>query len=116
MTHDMNDLSMRRLVQVADRVLLRTGQDVLRKVLMLYFTAMSPHTPAWARTKIFGALAYLVSPIDAIPDALPGGYVDDIGVLVLALSAVAVHVTPAIRQQVDDVFANWGWDDAGYDT
>ena len=34
---------------------------------------------------LMGALVYLLSPIDGIPDFLPGGFVDDMSVLIAAL-------------------------------
>ena len=42
---------------------------------------------------IVGALIYLVSPIDLIPDAIPiAGYIDDAAVLAFALNQVKVDV------------------------
>ena len=38
------------------------GYDVLEKALWLYYTALAPSTPAWAKTTIYGALGYLVLP------------------------------------------------------
>ena len=57
------------------------GQEVVEKALQLYYTAESAETPRWVKVIIYGALAYLIAPLDAIPDFLPGGYVDDMGIL-----------------------------------
>ncbi|WP_211605080.1 YkvA family protein [Vreelandella arcis] len=47
----------------------------------------------WAKTTIYGALGYFISPVDAIPDLAPiVGYADDIGVLAGALAMVAAHI------------------------
>jgi uncharacterized membrane protein YkvA (DUF1232 family) len=67
--------------------------------LQLYYTLLEPATPAWAKSVITGALGYLIMPIDAISDFLPGGYTDDIGALALAAGAVIVHITPAIKEK-----------------
>lgn len=42
---------------------------------------------------LFGGLAYVVSPIDAVPDPIPvAGFVDDAGVIAIALSALTYEV------------------------
>ena len=70
----------------ARSILRVAGKKVLEPSLLLYFAAQRPETPAWAKSVVYGALAYLILPIDAVPDALPVvGYSDDLGVLVAAL-------------------------------
>ena len=49
----------------------KAGRGVIEKALWLYYAAQEPATPIWARTAIYGALAYFLSPIDAIPDVSP---------------------------------------------
>ena len=64
----------------------KAGHDLVEKSLQLYYAAESPETPTWARGVVFGALAYFVAPIDAIPDVTPGiGFTDDLGVLIGAV-------------------------------
>ena len=76
----------------------RAGAEVIEKVLVLYYAAQSPDTPTWAKGVIYGALGYFILPVDAIPDAIPVvGFSDDLGVLVGALGAVAMCITPEIR-------------------
>ena len=54
------------------------GREVIEKALWLYYAAQQPNTPLWAKTAIYGALGYFISPIDAIPDITPViGYADD---------------------------------------
>ena len=53
------------------------------------------HT-AWAKATIVGALGYFITPLDAIVDLTPVvGYADDLGVLALAIAAVATYVRNA---------------------
>ena len=62
----------------------------------------------WARGVVFGALAYFVSPIDAIPDVTPGiGLTDDLGVLIGAIDVVATHITPEVKRQAADKLTEW---------
>ncbi|MGH7844149.1 MAG: YkvA family protein [Candidatus Binatia bacterium] len=47
---------------------------------------------AWSQKAIaIGALVYLISPIDAVPDPIPGlGLSDDVAVLLAAIAALGV--------------------------
>ena len=70
------------------------GKGVLEPALKMYYSATDPDTPRWAKTTIYGALGYFISPIDAIPDLLPVlGYTDDLGVLVAAMKDDTGKVT-----------------------
>lgn len=85
------------------------GRELIEKVLILYHTLRAPSTPKWARAAILGALGYFISPIDTLPDLIPGvGYTDDLTVIVAALVTVASHITPEIkakaREQVARIF------------
>jgi uncharacterized membrane protein YkvA (DUF1232 family) len=66
---------------------------------VLYYAAQDLDLSRWARTKIYGALGYLIFPADAIPDGWPGRYVDDAAVIALALGAVAMHIDDGIMQR-----------------
>lgn len=60
----------------------------------MYFCMRDPLTPLWAKAQIAGALAYFVSPIDAIPDMIPiAGYADDAGVVMGTFQLLSIHVT-----------------------
>ena len=86
----------------------KAGHNLVEKSLQLYYAAESPDTPTWARGVIFGALAYFVAPIDAIPDVTPGiGFADDLCVLIGAVSAVAAHITPEVKDQAEKKMAEW---------
>ncbi len=53
------------------------GVKTVYAALVLYDTLKRDTTPTWAKTAILGALAYLISPVDAIPDFIPGvGFTD----------------------------------------
>lgn len=87
------------------------GREIIEKVLILYHTLRAPSTPKWARAAILGALGYFISPIDTLPDLIPGvGYTDDLTVIVAALVTVASHITPEIkakaREQVAKLFGD----------
>lgn len=84
------------------------GFEVVEKALWLYYAAQSENTPAWARGIIFGALAYFINPVDAIPDLLPViGFSDDLGALALAVATVALHITPEVREKARARIKEW---------
>ena len=88
------------------------GREVIKLVLVLYYCLLDDDTPAWARATIIGALVYFVSPVDALPDVLPGGYVDDLAVLGAAAGVVALHIKPEHRTRAQEwVDSTFGTDE-----
>jgi uncharacterized membrane protein YkvA (DUF1232 family) len=61
----------------------------------LYLAARHPHTPWYAKLVVAGFVAYAVTPVDLVPDAIPIlGIVDDLIFVPLAIAA-AVRFVPA---------------------
>ncbi|MEL6987599.1 MAG: YkvA family protein, partial [Bacteroidota bacterium] len=63
-----------------------------------------------------GALGYLISPIDAIPDLTPFlGYTDDLGILGFGLVTIAGYINDEVRiksrQQLKRIFGNINLDE-----
>lgn len=83
--------------QKVKSVVMKAGVEVIKLVLTLYYCMRDDDTPQWARGIIIGALIYFVSPVDAVPDFLPGGYVDDLAVLGAAAATVVAHIKPEHR-------------------
>ena len=87
---------------------LKAGKEVIQKALWLYYAAQHPGTPAWARTVIYGALAYFVLPVDAVPDAIPvAGFTDDLGALAAALGTVSMYVTSEVKKLATEKMREW---------
>lgn len=70
----------------------KVGATVMTPALKAFYIANDSDTPLWAKTILYGALAYFISPADAIPDLIPGGYVDDIGLLTAAVATAAKYL------------------------
>ena len=84
------------------------GREVIEKALWLYYAAQQPHTPLWAKTAIYGALGYFISPIDAIPDITPMvGYADDLAVLAAAVATVATYITAEVKERAAEKVRGW---------
>jgi uncharacterized membrane protein YkvA (DUF1232 family) len=60
--------------------------------------AMDKEVPSTEKAKIAGALAYFISPIDFIPEALfgPLGYLDDVALAAYVINSVMKNCEPSI--------------------
>lgn len=87
---------------------LKAGKEVIEKSLYMYEALQDADTPKWAKTTIIGALGYLISPIDAIPDFTPvAGYTDDLTVLAGAFVAVAAHINDTHKEKAKLRLSKW---------
>lgn len=90
------------------RIFRKAGRKVIEPALLLYYSAQRPETPAWAKTVVVSALLYLVSPVDAVPDALPVvGFSDDLGVLLAAVGTIAAYIDDDVRGRVRRKLDDW---------
>ena len=86
----------------------RAGREVIEKALWLHLAARDEKTPVWARTTIYGALAYFILPTDAIPDFIPGaGFTDDFGALAAAVATVTAYITPQVKAKAAVQLTRW---------
>ena len=85
----------------------KLGKEAIRKVLTLYYIMIDPNTEIKDRLSILGTITYLLSPIDAVPDALPGGYMDDIILVTTLLGLLNKLNTNTIKQEVEETIAKW---------
>jgi uncharacterized membrane protein YkvA (DUF1232 family) len=86
----------------------KAGAKVIYYALLLYYAHASLETPAWARIVILGALAYFICPFDLTPDIVPiVGFLDDLAILVAALKAVQVCITPEVKSDAKSKLGDW---------
>ncbi len=79
------------------------GSKLVYNVLILYYVMMAPGVPLGIKTAIVGALAYVIVPVDLIPDFIPvAGYTDDMAAIVSAVGMVADLITPDIKRKAAD--------------
>ncbi|MEN9866966.1 MAG: hypothetical protein RL748_2556 [Pseudomonadota bacterium] len=84
------------------------GREVIEKALWLYYAAQNPQTPLWAKTTIYAALGYFISPLDAIPDITPiVGYGDDLTILAAAVATVATYITNDVKELATQKLKDW---------
>ena len=85
------------------RVPKAAGCEVVEKAVILYVLLTEGEVPGWLRGGILACLAYFLWPLDAIPDFLPGGYLDDLAAMVLLLAELHVYMTPGLRSRVKEL-------------
>lgn len=85
----------------------KAGCAVLRAALTLYVLLKDADIPIWAKVSIVAALTYFISPIDAILDFLPGGYVDDLANMALLLGQLEVFVDDDIIASVESMMPRY---------
>lgn len=89
------------------------GMKVVYSGLLLYYALESPNIPLKAKVQIYGALGYLILPLDIVPDLLPiVGYVDDLGALMLAVGAVAMNINQDVKQKAKNKLKDFFGEDA----
>jgi len=82
------------------RILPKRGLGrVVECAVLLWFVMADPDVPAWCKALAAAALAYFICPVDAVPDFLPMGFVDDAALLVSTVAKASGYVTPAIRER-----------------
>ena len=84
---------------------LTIAQLIPRIAKLVYHLLRDPRVPWTAKAALGGAAVYLASPIDLIPDWIPGaGYLDDILVVGIAINYVFAKVPE------DVIVEHWGED------
>ena len=77
-----------------------TAKRLKRDGMALYFAARDPRTPWYAKALAFGVVAYLVSPIDLIPDFIPFfGQLDDMIIVPLGVALVARMIPAEVMDE-----------------
>jgi len=88
---------------------IKVGRVAARPVLLLYYVMRSEETPMKDKLTIFGALAYVILPVDLLnAKRLPIiGWIDEVVSLAVAYNRVKSSITPEIEQQVTNTLNNW---------
>jgi uncharacterized membrane protein YkvA (DUF1232 family) len=99
-------------VDKIQRIAKRAGSKLVYGSLLLYYTMQSDKVSRKDKAIIIGALGYLISPLDVMPDAIPiVGLADDMAVLVYVLKKVWSLVSDEARQKAKDKMHLWFDDD-----
>ena len=103
-----NKFSKRDFVEKIARIAKGAGSKLVYTALILYYTLQSPKVSTTNKAMIIGALGYLISPLDAVPDAIPiAGLADDLAVLIFVLKKVWTDVDPDIQVKARKRLSKW---------
>lgn len=95
-------------VEKISKIAKRAGSKLVYAALILYYTLQSDKISVKDKAIIIGALGYLVSPLDVIPDAIPiAGLGDDLAVLIYVLNKVWGNVSDDIKAKAKDKLSKW---------
>ena len=103
-----NKFSPSDFVDKVDRIYKLAGAKLVYAALILYYTLQSEKVSKTDKALIVGALGYMISPLDAVPDAIPiVGLTDDLAVLVYVLKKVWGDVEPEIKDKARERLSKW---------
>ena len=103
-----NKFSKKDFVEKIARIAKSAGSKLVYAALILYYTLQSDKVSATNKAMIIGALGYLISPLDVVPDAIPiAGLADDLGVLVFVLKKVWTDIDPEIQVKARQRLTKW---------
>ena len=95
-------------VEKISRIAKRAGAKLVYAALILYYTLQSDKVSKADKAIIIGALGYMISPLDVIPDAIPiAGLTDDLAVLLYVLKKVWTGIDPEIIEKAKGKLSKW---------
>ena len=95
-------------VEKISRIAKRAGAKLVYVALVLYYTLQSDKVSVKDKAVIIGALGYLISPLDLIPDAFPiAGLSDDLTVLLFVLKKVWGDVSDDVKEKAKAKLSQW---------
>ena len=95
-------------VEKISRIARRAGSKLVYAALLLYYTLESDKISLKDKAIIIGALGYLISPLDVIPDAIPiAGLGDDHAVLIYVLNKVWGNVNEDVKAKSREKLLQW---------
>ncbi len=107
-----DNFSASGFVEKISGVAKRAGAKFVYAALILYYTLESPKVSVKDKAIIIGALGYLISPLDLVPDAIPiAGLSDDLAVLIYVLKKVWTEVSDDVKTKAHAKLSQWFDDD-----
>ncbi len=107
-----NRFSPGGFVEKISRIAKRAGVKLVYAALILYYPLESDQVSLKDKATIIGALGYLISPLDVVPDAIPiAGLSDDLAVLIYVLNRIWGDVSEDVKAKAKAKLATWFDDD-----
>ncbi len=104
----MSDPSKRR--QIAP-INLGIVTDLIRQVRLAWRLVLDSRVPLWVKTIVPASLVYLISPVDFVPDVIPGlGQLDDLAIIVIGVKLFIELCPPEIvREHMQELLGESNW-------
>ena len=103
-----NRFTANDFIDKISRIAKRAGAKLVYAAFILYYTLQSDKVSKTDKAIIIGALGYMISPLDVIPDAIPiAGLTDDLAVLLYVLKKVWGSVDPEIQDKAKEKLKKW---------
>ena len=85
--------------------------DIVRQVRLAWRLMFDPRVPLWVKTIVPASLVYLISPVDFMPDVIPGlGQLDDLAVMIIGVKLFIELCPPEIvRQHMQELLGESNW-------
>ena len=95
-------------VEKISRIAKRAGVKLVYAALLLYYTLENDKVSIKDKAIIIGALGYLISPLDVVPDAIPiAGLGDDLAVLIYVLHKVWGDISEEVKNKARAKLSMW---------
>ena len=102
-----NKFTSGEFLEKISKIAKRAGAKLVYVSLILYYTLQSDKVSIKDKAIIVGALGYLISPLDVVPDAMPIiGLGDDLAVLLYVLNKVG-NVSEEIKEKAKAKLVKW---------
>lgn len=99
-------------IEKISRIAKRAGVKLVYSAFILYYTLQSDKVSTKDKAIIIGALGYLISPLDLVPDAIPiAGLSDDLAVLFYVIHKVWGDVSEDVKLKAKEKLSKWFDDD-----
>ncbi|WP_319371200.1 YkvA family protein [uncultured Ilyobacter sp.] len=85
----------------------KAGISVIYAGILLFEVLKKPEISSKDKAIIIGALGYFITPLDLIPDMIPGGFVDDLAALLFALRRVKSNIDDETRIKAKERLKQW---------
>jgi len=103
-----NKFSQSEFAEKIQRIAKRAGAKLVYSALILFYTLQSDKVSKSDKAIIIGALGYMISPLDVVPDAIPiAGLTDDLAVLLYVLKKVWTGIDPEIVALAKEKLSKW---------
>ena len=103
-----NRFTANDFIDKISRIAKWAGAKLVYAAFILYYTLQSDKVSKTDKAIIIGALGYMISPLDVIPDAIPiAGLTDDLAVLLYVLKKVWGSVDPEIQDKAKEKLKKW---------